>query len=206
MEPGAKLLAFNWAGSATITKSGLPVGSATAIYFRSDVHKKRPKNVVSPLPTALSPDEVILGENIREATYCHLLCGLKAYKKVQAISTIFLYRLTEAFRLLETWWQELAQDLRTGTVSVKQVSEKDVRLAVEQFLAGPDPEAAERVEAECGSGDWEGIALRLWPNAKYVQAIITGAMQPYVSKMQRYAGPGLPLVSAHRSPRAVKNN
>ena len=36
----------------------------------------------------------------------------------------------------------------------------------------------------------------LWPNVKYVYGIMTGSMEPYVKKLQHYAG-NLPLVSAY---------
>ncbi|ONK68788.1 uncharacterized protein A4U43_C05F16000 [Asparagus officinalis] len=36
----------------------------------------------------------------------------------------------------------------------------------------------------------------LWPNAKYVYGIMTGSMDPYARKLQRYAG-SLPVLSAY---------
>lgn len=56
---------------------------------------------------------------------------------------------------------------------------------------------ASQIEAICEElegSDWFGLVPRLWPNAKYVYAIMTGSMQHYLKKLRHYAG-DLPLVS-----------
>lgn len=52
---------------------------------------------------------------------------------------------------------------------------------------------ADFIEAECGKVSWEGIINRLWPNAKYIEVIVTGAMAQYISTLDYYSN-GLPLV------------
>lgn len=150
--------------------------------------------MVNNSPQPVSPDEVILGYDVREAMYCHLLCGLKKYKEIECIGSLFLFGVAEAFRLLEDVWEELVEDLKAGTVSKTRVVDPDIRRAVEILLDGPDLEVAERVEDECSKGQWEGIVHKLWPNAKYVKGILTGAMKPYIPVVQRLLGPSLPLV------------
>ncbi|KAK4792616.1 hypothetical protein SAY86_023051 [Trapa natans] len=63
------------------------------------------------------------------------------------------------------------------------------------MLNGPNPELADSIEKECGSGkSWEGIVKRLWPRTKYIEAIITGSMAQYIPTLDFYSG-GIPLVS-----------
>eukprot|EP00246_Nothoceros_aenigmaticus_P007647 TRINITY_DN2160_c0_g1_i5.p1 TRINITY_DN2160_c0_g1~~TRINITY_DN2160_c0_g1_i5.p1 ORF type:complete len:232 (-),score=29.15 TRINITY_DN2160_c0_g1_i5:72-767(-) len=196
LSPGSKALSFVYAGEVFNTKSGLKAGNSTTNYLRSDAFKNRPKNQVQQKGSVpVSPDEVILGRNIRESMYCHVLCALKRYREVESITSQFLFGVAEGFRLLEELWNELVEDLRAGTVSRKRVVDPTIREAMDKFLNGPDLEVASKVEEECGKVQWDGIVHRLWPNARYVKGVATGAMKPYVPLVLRFLGPDLPLVS-----------
>jgi auxin responsive GH3 family protein len=56
----------------------------------------------------------------------------------------------------------------------------------------PDPELASFVIQECSNENWEGIITRIWPNTKYLDVIVTGAMAQYIPTLNYYSG-GLPL-------------
>uniref|UniRef100_A0A804NCY2 Indole-3-acetic acid-amido synthetase GH3.1 n=1 Tax=Zea mays TaxID=4577 RepID=A0A804NCY2_MAIZE len=56
----------------------------------------------------------------------------------------------------------------------------------------PDAGLADLVEAECGKESWEGIITRVWPNTKYLDVIVTGAMAQYIPTLKYYSG-GLPM-------------
>jgi auxin responsive GH3 family protein len=45
---------------------------------------------------------------------------------------------------------------------------------------------------ECSNENWEGIITRIWPNTKYLDVIVTGAMAQYIPTLNYYSG-GLPL-------------
>ncbi|GLJ20895.1 hypothetical protein SUGI_0381230 [Cryptomeria japonica] len=47
------------------------------------------------------------------------------------------------------------------------------------------------MERECSKESWEGIITRLWPNTKYLEVILTGAMAQYILTLDFYSG-GLP--------------
>ncbi|MBA0766332.1 hypothetical protein Gotri_015385 [Gossypium trilobum] len=55
----------------------------------------------------------------------------------------------------------------------------------------PDPELARFVRHECSKESWEGIITRIWPNTKYLDVIVTGAMAQYIPTLDYYSG-GLP--------------
>ncbi|KAH9621671.1 hypothetical protein KSS87_016492 [Heliosperma pusillum] len=59
----------------------------------------------------------------------------------------------------------------------------------------PQPTLAKFVETACIKENWEGILKIIWPNLKYVEAIVTGSMARYIPMLNHYSG-GLPLVSA----------
>ena len=135
---------------------------------------------------------VVLGPNVRESMYCHLLCGLIQANEVGVISSVFAYGITEAFRMLEEVWEELCIDIRSGTLSKSRVTDASVRESVTTTLLLPNPQLSRKVRDECEKG-WFGIIKRLWPNVKYIHAISTGSMEPYVPYLKNYAGE-IPLV------------
>ncbi|CAA2964765.1 Hypothetical predicted protein [Olea europaea subsp. europaea] len=50
----------------------------------------------------------------------------------------------------------------------------------------------EFIKKECQGENWERIITRIWPNIKYLDAIVTGAMAQYIPTLDYYSG-GLPL-------------
>nr|CAB3458927.1 unnamed protein product [Digitaria exilis] len=65
---------------------------------------------------------------------------------------------------------------------------------MESFLAVPDPELADEIKAICSSGSWKGILGRLWPNVKYIEAVLTGTMAQYIPMLEFYSDGRIPLV------------
>jgi auxin responsive GH3 family protein len=62
------------------------------------------------------------------------------------------------------------------------------------FLALPNPELAYELEEICSCGPWKGILGRLWPNVKYIEAVLTGTMAQYIPMLEFYSGGRIPLV------------
>jgi auxin responsive GH3 gene family len=120
-----------------------------------------------------------------------MLCGLLARTEVLRVGAVFAAGLLRAIRFLQLHWKELAHDIRTGTMSAK-VAEPSIRAAVAEVLTAPNDELADFVEAECGKDSWERIVARMWPNTKYLDVIVTGAMAQYIPTLKYYSG-GLPM-------------
>ncbi|KAI5077337.1 hypothetical protein GOP47_0007161 [Adiantum capillus-veneris] len=178
-----KALNFLYAGKLLTTKGGLKAGSSSTHHLRSGTHLDR-------LPQWTSPLGVVLGPNVRQSMYCHLLCGLLQAPEVTVISSFLAYGITEALRFLEDVWEELCSDISSGTLS-HRITDNSVRAATSKFLQR-DPQLAEKVHFECVKG-WSGIIKRLWPNVIYINTIVTGAMEPYVPYLKSYAG-DIPIV------------
>ena len=83
------------------------------------------------------------------------------------------------------------QMIEAGSLTPR-VADPSVREAVAGVLRRPDPELARFVRAECARGDWAGIVTRVWPNTRYLDVIVTGAMQQYIPTLEYYSG-GLPM-------------
>ncbi|CAN0914941.1 Indole-3-acetic acid-amido synthetase GH3.10 [Linum grandiflorum] len=195
---GGRVLEFIYSGKQFKTKGGLTVGTATTHYYSSEEFKLKQER--TKLFTC-SPPEVISGggggDDYIQITYCHLLLGLFYSDEVEFLTSTFAYSIVQAFAAFEDFWPEICHDIRHGQLSAK-IKGGRMRRAVLDLLAGPNPELADRVESRCVELErrrWVGLVAELWPNAKYVYSIMTGAMQPYFRKLRDYAGPGLPLIS-----------
>ncbi|CAL4966070.1 unnamed protein product [Urochloa decumbens] len=141
-----------------------------------------------------SPPEVVFCPDFSESLYCLLFSG-----EVRTVSATFAHSVVPAFETFEHVWEDLCADIRRGAPSPAGVTDPAVRRAVSALLAAPNAALADEVARKCGeliSDDWHGVIPALWPNAKYVNTIVTGSMEHYVKKLRHYAG-GLPLVDRH---------
>ncbi|KAL3675285.1 hypothetical protein R1sor_025233 [Riccia sorocarpa] len=140
-----------------------------------------------------SPKEVILASNFKEATYCHLLCGLLQRDQVIKIRTTFASFFVMCVRYLEECWPEICDDIVSGTLNQTRVQNYSVRAAVLPYLR-PDPELADTIRQKCLGKGWKGIVKSLWPKCKVVQAICTGSMAAYMPILNYYTD-NLPVLS-----------
>ncbi|XP_055824527.1 indole-3-acetic acid-amido synthetase GH3.10-like [Solanum dulcamara] len=190
---GGRILEFIYSSKQCKTKGGVIVGTATTHYYASDEFKIKQQQTKS---FTCSPEEVISCGDYKQSTYCHLLLGLYFSHEVEFVTSTFAYSIVEAFRSFEEMWKELCHDIRDGSIS-SRINISKVQKSV-SGITQPNPELASRIESVCEDlerEDWFSTIPKLWPNAKYVYSIMTGSMQPYLTKLRHYAG-DLPLVSA----------
>ncbi|KQK09904.1 probable indole-3-acetic acid-amido synthetase GH3.2 [Brachypodium distachyon] len=182
-----KGLYFLFIKSETKTPGGLPARPVLTSYYKSDHFKHRP---FDPYQVYTSPTAAILCTDSFQSMYAQMLCGLLVRTEVLRVGAVFASGLLRAIRFLQLHWKDLARDIESGTLSAKVV-EPSIRDAVAEVLK-PDPELAAFVAAECGKEDWAGIITRMWPNTKYLDVIVTGAMAQYIPTLRFYSG-GLPM-------------
>ncbi|KAF5756948.1 putative GH3 family protein [Helianthus annuus] len=186
-----KALSFIFGSKQFTTKGGLLAGTATTNVYRSAQFKKTMQAMQTP---SCSPDEVIFAPDFHQSLYCHLLCGLIFREEIQVISSTFAHSLVHSFRTFELVWSELCSDIRTGVLSAK-ITVPSIRTAMAKVLA-PNPDLADEIQKKClGLTDWTGLIPEMFPNCKYIYAIMTGSMEPYLKKLRVYAG-GVRLLSA----------
>ncbi|KAM3395527.1 indole-3-acetic acid-amido synthetase GH3.10 [Capsicum galapagoense] len=190
---GGRILEFIYSSKQCKTKGGVIVGTATTHYYASEEFKIKQQQTKS---FTCSTEEIISCGDYKQSTYCHLLLGLYFSHEVEFVTSTFAYSIVQAFRSFEEMWKELCHDIREGTLS-SRINIAKVRKAV-LGTTQPNPELASRIQSVCEKlekEDWFSIIPKLWPNAKYVYSIMTGSMQPYLTKLRHYSGE-LPLVSA----------
>ncbi|KAJ4967746.1 hypothetical protein NE237_014447 [Protea cynaroides] len=187
-----KILWFLYAGNVTETKGGFKAMAASAFPF----HNRNSNNTPSPLLSmCASPQEVILAtEETHHQMYCHLLCALINPDSISGIRAPYAIGLIRAFRLLESKWEQLCDDLQYGSVS-PHITNVPMRDAVSALLGGPKPHLSNRIRAILEARKWSGILIKLWPNARYVACVTTGSMVQYYQKLKFYAGT-IPLLGS----------
>ncbi|KAJ0700627.1 putative GH3 family protein [Helianthus annuus] len=183
-----KGLYFLFVKSETKTPGGLLARPVLTSYYKSDHFKTR---AFDPYNVYTSPNEAILCPDSFQSMYSQMLCGLYERQQVLRLGAIFASGLLRAIRFLQLNWRELAHDIRTGTLNLK-ISDSDIRSCMARVLR-PDMELADFIESECSKDNWERIITRVWPNTKYLEVIVTGAMAQYIPTLDYYSG-GLPKV------------
>ncbi|KAL8548462.1 hypothetical protein ACS0TY_007676 [Phlomoides rotata] len=177
-----KVLGFIYVGNVTETRGGFKAMAATAF----PLYSNNP-NASRFLSTYVSPKEVIVGTDVKQQMYCHLLCGLRHYDLIDGISAPYAAGLIKALTLLESHWEKLCEDLETGIPSLI-VNDSGMRQSVIAILGGSQPDLSYRVRRICEEMLWEGVVSKLWPNARYIRCVTTGSMAQYYPKLKFYSG------------------
>ncbi|KAL5217566.1 hypothetical protein ABZP36_018250 [Zizania latifolia] len=182
-----KGLYFLFVKSETTTPGGLTARPVLTSYYKSEHFKNRPYD---PYHDYTSPTAAILCADAFQSMYAQMVCGLCQHQDVLRVGAVFASGLLRAIRFLQLHWEQLAADIEVGSLTPR-VTDHSVREAVAGILR-PDAELASFVRGECSRGDWAGIITRIWPNTKYLDVIVTGAMQQYIPTLEYYSG-GLPM-------------
>jgi len=125
--------------------------------------------------------------------YCQLLCGLVERQHVLRLGAVFASAFLRSISFLEQHWCDLVNDIRIRQLS-SNITNSTCRLAIQSFLALPNPELADEIEVICSLESWKGILGKLWPNAKYIEAVLTGTMAQYIPMLEFYSDGKIPLV------------
>ncbi|KAG6470861.1 hypothetical protein ZIOFF_071941 [Zingiber officinale] len=184
-----KGLYFLFVKSEMKTPGELTARPVLTSYYNSEHFKNRPYD---PYNVYTSPTAAILCTDAFQSMYAQMLCGLLQRVDVLRVGAVFASGLLRAIRFLQLHWQDLCNDIAAGSLTTK-VTDPSVRAAVAELLSQPDRALAGFLAAECSKGDWAGIITRIWPNTKYLDVIVTGAMAQYISTLEYYSG-GLPMV------------
>ncbi|KAL8054835.1 hypothetical protein ABFX02_04G018600 [Erythranthe guttata] len=176
------------------TPCGLPARTVLTSYYKSTHFKHRPHD---PFNDFTSPDAAILCSDSDQSMYCQLLAGLIHRRRVLRLGAVFASALLRAISFLERHWRDLCRDIRAGKLD-DRITDPACRSAMSDLIGRPDPDLAGQIEEICGVGkttpSWKGILCRLWPNVKYIEAVVTGSMSQYVPALRYYSDGKLPLV------------
>ncbi|XP_019197527.1 PREDICTED: probable indole-3-acetic acid-amido synthetase GH3.6 [Ipomoea nil] len=179
-----KALWFLYAGNVAETKGGYKAMAATSSPLHNDPKGSSSSRLLS---ACVSPREVILGTDVEQQMYCHLLCGLRNSDLIHSIRAPYASGLARAFRLLEAKWERICEDLENGFPAAEIITDAVMRESVSEILSGPRPDLSNKFRAILREKSWEGIVRKLWPNVGYVRCITTGTMFQYYEKLRFYA-------------------
>lgn len=179
---------FFFIKSEAKTPGGLLARPVLTSYYKSSYFKERPYD---PYNVYTSPNQAVLCPDAYQSMYSQLLCGLLQNNEVLRMGAVFASGFIRAIRFLEEHWRQFCLDIKTGILN-REVIDLSVREAVGELLH-PNPDLADFVERQCSNQSWQGIITRLWPNTRYIDVIVTGAMAQYIPTLDYYSG-GLPLV------------
>ncbi|XVF78539.1 hypothetical protein PTKIN_Ptkin14bG0142100 [Pterospermum kingtungense] len=168
-----------------------PCGIKARLYTTSSFLSSSMQNYMS--KHLITPVEIILCLNTNQSMYCQLLIGLLQREQVSFIGSIFASAFARCIKFLQDHWEEICSNIRTGHLS-DWITEPACKNPTSSILSRPNPELADFLDQTFENKSWEGIIRKLWPNAKFIDAIVTGVMSQYVSLLDFYCG-GLPLVS-----------
>ncbi|XP_021714394.1 probable indole-3-acetic acid-amido synthetase GH3.1 isoform X2 [Chenopodium quinoa] len=181
-----KGLYFLFIKSETKTPGGLVARPVLTSYYKSSHFKNRPYD---PYNVYTSPNEAILCPDSFQSMYTQMLCGLYERHEVLRVGAVFASGLLRAIRFLQVHFHDLCHDIANGTLS-SMITNSGLRACMSKIMR-PDPELAEFIIHACEGENWEGIIKRIWPNTKYLEVIVTGAMAQYIPTLDYYSG-GLP--------------
>ncbi|VFQ75315.1 unnamed protein product [Cuscuta campestris] len=184
-----KGLYFLFTKAGTKTPGGLLARPVLTSYYNSEQFRKKPYD---PYNVCTSPIEAILCVDAFQSMYAQMLCGLLMREEVLRMGAVFASGLLRAIRFLQVHWRELAADIASGTLC-SRITDPSIRQSVGKVLS-PNHELAQVIVKECEDDNWEGIIRRIWPNAKYLEVIVTGAMAQYIHTLDYYSD-GLPKAS-----------
>ncbi|XP_058227910.1 probable indole-3-acetic acid-amido synthetase GH3.1 [Rhododendron vialii] len=182
-----KGLYFLFVKAETKTPGGLLARPVLTSYYKSEHFKTRP---FDPYNVYTSPNEAILCSDSFQSMYTQMLCGLIMREEVLRIGAVFASGLVRAIKFLQLNWKELAEDISSGKLSPR-ITDPSIKECMGNILK-PNPQLAEVITNECEGENWEGIITRIWPNTKYLEVIVTGAMAQYIPTLDYFSG-GLPL-------------
>ncbi|CAI8588933.1 unnamed protein product [Vicia faba] len=178
-----KALHFLFIKAETKTPSGLVARPVLTAYYKSEQFKKRPYD---PYNVLTSPNEAILCPDSFQSMYTQMLCGLIMRHEVLRVGAVFASGLLRAIRFLQLNWAQLAHDISTGTLN-PAITDPSIIKCMSKILK-PNPKLADFITQECSGENWERIIPRIWPNTKYLEVIVTGAMAQYIPTLDYYSG------------------
>ncbi|KEH43222.1 indole-3-acetic acid-amido synthetase [Medicago truncatula] len=172
------------------TPCGLPARSVLTSYYKSKHFKCRTHD---PWNDFTSPDQTILCNDINQSMHCQLLAGLIHRRQVLRLGAVFASAFLRAISFLERNWRKLCDDIRNGQLN-SFITDPSCRSSMSTLLSSPDPCLADEISKICSQKCWKGILCKLWPKAKYIEAVVTGSMAQYVPALEHYCEGKLHLV------------
>ena len=134
----------------------------------------------------IAPREAYEITNFPTALYIQVLFGLRT--SIKSILSGFCPTVLAAFNILKQEWEQMANDIRNGTLKSSLKLTDSQRSALEEAMGGGDPQRADEIVKIMCQSDFKSVAHRLWPELTLVSAIAGGSFVTYIPKLQYFLG------------------
>lgn len=172
------------------TQCGLPARTVLTSYYRSKHFQGRPRDSFNDIT---SPDSAILCNDSNQSMYCQILAGLIHRQQVLRLGAVFASAFLRTISFLENNWVHFCDDIRFGKLD-SSITDFGCRTSMSNLLSFPNLKLADEIEEICSCSSWKGVLCKIWPKAKYLEAVITGSMAQYVPALEYYSDGKIPLV------------
>ena len=136
--------------------------------------------------TTTSPKEAVFPEANTDTRYIHTRFALTE-PDIRDISVVFITKLLDIMRYIESSWRMLVHDIETGTIDASVQLPADVRENLQAQIA-PNPERARELREIFERGFDEPVAPAIWPRLTVIRSVAGGGFAPYTQRLRRFIG------------------
>ena len=132
-----------------------------------------------------APKEVLFPDKLEDMLYMKLRFAL-AERSVTAIHGIFVHKIVGLFDYLCKNWDAFIKDIGTGSVSDQFGISEEWKSYLSENLP-PDPARANELK-NIFPGDGGNLAIKIWPDLKYVCVAGGSLFARYMKSLKKYFG------------------
>ena len=134
----------------------------------------------------IAPREAYEITDFPTALYIQVLFGLRT--SIKSIFAALCPTVLAAFNILKQEWEQMASDIRNGTLKSSLKLTDSQRSALEEAMGGADPQRADEIVKIMCQSDFKSVAHRLWLDLTLFFAITGGSFATYIPKLQYFLG------------------
>ena len=137
------------------------------------------------------PEEVIYPAAEFDRRHIKLLFALRE-KHLGFLMATFSPAVYDLLAYLCQHWEELCEDIESGSIRQSVTVDQNLRRKLEARLA-PDPARAREIRKIMSQHENGAFIPLLWPDLKVVASVGTATFAPYIGKIKQALGPKIPV-------------
>ena len=163
----------------------LPSGVKTGDIASMTIYKIKP--FFSAMFT--TPSCSVFANEFHDFFYAHARFSL-IEKNLPCIGAAYMTDVFEFINYIIAHQDILFDDIEKGTIHENIKISASIRSALQKRIT-PDPARARELRAIFATGGHSGILKRIWPKLLLISAVGSASFQPYMERVQEYAGDGV---------------